>query len=139
MAKAKQTVREWCQQNFDKYPTKEELIENCVKALGVKRKQVLHKLKVLNTTGSSIGLSENELRAKCDVLFKIEAALNKLPQDRYIPDTEFREFFCQVNANKYRSKADLPQFEKYKGSAGGVTYWGVANNIKRLKESGILK
>jgi hypothetical protein len=138
MAKAKQPVREWCQQNFDKYPTKEELIENCVKALGVKRKQVLHKLKVLNTNGSSsIGLSENELRAKCDVLFKIESAVKKLPVDRYIPDAEFREFFCQVNVNKYRSKADLPQFEKYKGIASGVTYWSKPENIKRLKESGV--
>ena len=141
MAKAKQTVREWCQQNYEKYPTKDELIENCIKLLGVKRKQVLHIFKSLdnNNGASGIGLSENELRAKCDVLYKIETALNKLPSDRYIPDTEFREFFCQVNANKYRSKADLPQFEKYKGIAGGVTYWGVANNIKRLKESGILK
>jgi hypothetical protein len=139
-SKSKPTVREWCQQNYEKYKAQEELIVSCVKALGVRKKQVVKILRTLGSSGSSvetIGLSENELRAKCDVLFKIEAAIKKIPMDRYIPDAEFREFFCQVNASKYRSKADLPQFEKYKGVANGVTYWARPENIKRLKESGV--
>lgn len=139
-SRPKPTVREWCQQNYEKYKAQEELIVSCVKALGVRKKQVVKILRTLGTSGSSsgsVGLSEDELRAKCDVLFKIEMAVKRIPIDRYIPDSEFREFLCQVNANKYRSKADLPQFEKYKGIANGVTYWARPENIKKLKESGV--
>jgi hypothetical protein len=68
----------------------------------------------------------------------IEDAVKRLPKDRYITDAEFREHFCQVPANKYKAKATLPQFNIYKGTAGGVTYWSRPENISRLKESGVL-
>ena len=143
----KQTVREWYQQNYDKYPEKEELIAECVRVLGVTRDQVVRKVKEIklktmrdsDSVPETVGLSEDELRSRCDIIYKIETAVKKIPSDKYIPDSEFREFFCQINANKYRSKADLPQFEKYKLIADGVIYWARPENIKRLKESGVFQ
>jgi hypothetical protein len=143
MSTVKQTVRERCQQNQSKYQNEEEIISACMRTLGVRRKQVQKILKSLGLRKSSgpaaVGISEEELRAKCDILYKIEQAVKNLPENRYIPDAEFREFFCQINANKYRAKADLPTFEKFKGRANGVTYWARPENIKRLKESGVLQ
>lgn len=133
------TIREWCQTHQNEYKTKEELIINCVNNLGVTRDRVLRILNENSGNGVPIvGLNKDELKFKYDVLYKIEQAVKHLPEDRYVPDAEFREFLVEVDTKKYRSKANLPQFDKYKGAASGVVYWAKPENIKRLKEAGVL-
>jgi hypothetical protein len=138
----RKTIKEWCLENSGKYTDKKDLIAACIKALGVTRDRVIRKLKAIDNVATGVagaGLSESELRARCDVTFKIEQAVKSLPEGRFIPDSEFREMICKINANAFRSKADQSQFDKNKGVAGGVVYWAKAEDIKRLKESGVLQ
>ncbi len=136
----KPTVREWCQANFEKYQTQEEIISNCMRTLGVKRDQVVRKLRILsNSRRPSVGISESDLRKKCDVTYIIEDAVKRIPDGRYISDADFREFFCKLNTTKYRPKANLPQFDKFKGIADGVTYWGKKEGIERLISDGTMR
>jgi hypothetical protein len=148
---AKQTVGEWCLQNHKRYKTREDIIENCIRSLGVCRKQVVRKLRDLRLIGSldlnkidvniskPVGLNEKDFKLKCDATYIIEEAVKNLPPDRFIPDPEFREFVCKLNANQYRPKSNLPRFEKYKGISGGVVYWSKPENIEKLKKEGVLK
>ena len=85
-------------------------------------------------TPSKIGLSESELRSKHDNMFKIREGVKSLPSDRYLTDQQMRDF-CKVSPSKWRGYADATEFEKYKLKvASDTTYWGVPQNIKRLRE-----
>lgn len=80
-----------------------------------------------------VGLSESELRAKHDTMFKIRAAVKALPRGRYLPDQQMRDL-AKVNTNVWRGYSESAEFEKYKIKLSGIVYWGVPDCIKRLKE-----
>jgi hypothetical protein len=87
-----------------------------------------------HTNTTKIGLSESELRSKHDNMFKIREGVKSLPSDRYLTDQQMRDF-CKVSPSKWRGYADATEFDKYKLKvASDTTYWGVPQNIKRLRQ-----
>lgn len=156
MTSEKLSVVEWVKTNLSKFANENVAIEMCVDELKKSRKTVrdaitrykltaasllseLKSNKIKKTNKPSTGLSIDDIRGRCDIIYKIEKAIEQIPQNRFIPDSEFREVLVKCSTTQYRSKADLDKFLKNKGSAKGVTYWGSDSDIKRLKDEGILK
>lgn len=80
-----------------------------------------------------VGLSETELRAKHDNMFKIRAGVKQLKRGFYLTDQQMREF-CKVNCNVWRGYADSAEFAKYRVKLSDVIYWGVPDGIRKLRE-----
>lgn len=80
-----------------------------------------------------IGISETELRAKHDNTYKIREGVKKLQRSRFLSDQQMREF-CNVQTNVWRSYSEKPEFDKYKMRLSGIWYWGIPQDIKRMKE-----
>ena len=144
------SIRNWMTANLSKYNSTKEATRACSKKLGYPIKSVQTKTNewirkgALNPnsfskSSSLVGLSVDDMREKYDALYKIEKAVKEIPIGRYIPEAEFRECVVKCDASKFRAKADLEQFNKYKGIAKGVTYWANPSDIKRLKDQGVLQ
>lgn len=144
------SIREWWLDYSSLHASYKDAVLACMSALNVTKHSV-HKVtsslriagvKILDKnnpqiTVSGIGLSEQELRSKHDALYKLEQAVKTLISGKFIPEPEFRSTIS-IDPSKFRSKADLPQFEQFKGKVHSVTYWGNPKDIKRLKDEGVL-
>lgn len=92
--------------------------------------------KIVDPTGGiAAGISETDLLRKHDILFQIQEAVKLLPKGRFFTEAEFKEF-AKIHSPQFRSRADLPEFEQYKGKAGSVLYWGHPESIKKFKDRG---
>ena len=81
-----------------------------------------------------LGLSEKDLRARHDNLYKIRQACKQLQRGNYVPDQQMREL-CHVAPNTWRGYSEKEEFSKYKFTAqGGKIYWGVPECVKKLQE-----
>lgn len=81
-----------------------------------------------------VGISESEFRAKHDNMFKIREGCKKLQRSRYLTDPQMREH-CQVPSNQWKAFADSPEFDRFKiAMPGKITYWGIPDCIKKLRE-----
>lgn len=85
------------------------------------------------TVAAYRGLSETDLRAKHDNVFKIRAGVKRLKQGFYLTDQQMREM-CKVATNVWRGYAENAEFDSYKIKLGDTVYWGVPRYIKRLRE-----
>lgn len=80
------------------------------------------------------GLTENELRARHDNMYKIRAGCKKLQRNIYLTDQQMREACC-IPANMWRGFSDNTEFDKFKiRMSGGLIYWGLPECVKKLKE-----
>lgn len=147
---SKQSIREWWLEHSPGYNSYTDAVQDCVSILKVTRHSVYKIVGKLKRKGTSvlvkdgqpskingIGLSEQELRFRHDALYKLEQAVKTLTSGKFIPEPEFRTTIS-IDPSKFRSKADLPQFDQFKGKVQGVTYWGNPKDIKRLKDEGVL-
>ena len=86
-----------------------------------------------------VGISEQELRAKYDVTFKIKKAAEDLSGDIFYTEFEFMKL-CEIQANSgFRHIIDSGLFDQFRGKAGGTIYWSNPQNISKLKNEGVLK
>ena len=83
-------------------------------------------------------MSETELRSKYDNLFICQQGIEKLTKGLYYAEREFIQL-CGFKSTNYRSAIEDSKFMDYHGTAGGITYWGTKDDIKRLKNEGILR
>jgi len=84
------------------------------------------------------GLSESEIRSKHDTKFILSQVVKKLDKGLYITDADFIKQ-CDIKSHVgYRQMLDDPDFKKYKGRAGGITYWSHPDSIEKMKNEGIL-
>jgi len=79
-----------------------------------------------------IGLSEIELRAKHDNMFKIRNGVKGLKKGYYLTDQQMRET-CHVPTNSWRGYAESAEFEQYRIKLGDTIYWGVPSSIANLR------
>ena len=86
---------------------------------------------------AKIGISENELREKYDIKMIVTKAASSLIRGVYIQDAEFIK---QMNIRQpgYRQILDNADYAKYKGRAGGITYWSHPESILKMKNEGVL-
>jgi hypothetical protein len=139
-------VKVWFDTHKTEYGSEDEALKACAKhfKLGVVAAQQRMGikdpyLKTMKESHPDVGLSEHQLREKIDPLFKLEQAVKEIPAGKFIPEAEFRSNVAKLNATQFRAKADLPQFNIYKGRNSGVIYWGKPASIKKLKDEGILQ
>jgi len=144
MAK-KTTAREWLTKNKPRYKDRRKWISDCAKALNVSRaaaeniaprvwplesKKLSAKQKPIN------GLSETDLRRRHDNAYKVAEAASKLTAGEFIPEADFVSSLRLKGG--YRSVLERQQFERYRGKADGIVYWGHPESIKRLKDDRVL-
>lgn len=92
----------------------------------------------VNKEPSIKGISEAELRNKYDANFIVKQAILNLKEGVFVPEPEFIKQL-RLNSNiGYRSVLEHPDFEKYRGRAGGVKYWSHEKSIRKLKDDGVL-
>ena len=155
------TIASWWKENEKNFETYSDAVKACYKDLGVSPKTVYNRCSVLRTLpfssrapkngtspaltrspiilkGKMTGLSEVELRSKYDALYKLEKAVGSLGRGQFVPEQEFRSAI-NLEPSKFRAKADMPQFDQYKGKVAGVTYWAHPADIKKLKNEGVLQ
>ena len=79
------------------------------------------------------GISEAEIRAKHDNMFKLRTAIKSLRKGFYLTDQQMRAT-TKIAINFWRSYADSPEFDKFRIKLGDQLYWGVPECIKKLRE-----
>ena len=85
------------------------------------------------------GLSEEALRQKHDTKFILTSAAAELKEGRYLTQSEFiLQAGVRMGAG-YRDVIEHPEFDKYKGRAGGQVYWSHPSSISKLKSEGVLR
>jgi len=80
-----------------------------------------------------IGLTEKDLRAKHDTMFKIRAGVKALKKGVYFTDQQMRDH-CRIAAHTWRSYSEQSEFEPYKTKLNGVVYWGTVESMKKLED-----
>lgn len=94
---------------------------------------------MVSPTNKPMGITEAELRAKHDNTFILREKVKTLQKGMFIQDADFINL-CQFRSGTgYRQACDHPEFQDYKGSAGGRVYWGCKEDIERLKREGVLR
>ena len=79
------------------------------------------------------GITESEIRAKHDNMFKLRSAIKALRKGFYVPDQQLRAT-AKIAINFWRTVADNPEFEKFRIKLGDQVYWGVPDGIRKLRE-----
>lgn len=93
---------------------------------------------IIETKEKTIGLTESQLRAKFDTRFIVENKCKELKEGVFLTLAEFIQA-CGIRPGAgYRGVVDHPDYEKYRGKAGGTTYWSHPASIKKLKDEGVL-
>ena len=143
------TARQWLEKNEKRFPTHEKLAEACAATLHIGLKNVKKHLLYMSreqkpvqiTLSSSSAISVEEFRSRHDPLFKIRAAIKELRRSKndLYPEPEFRENVVKLDASRFRSKADMSEFDSYKGKVGGKTYWGHPDTIASLKREAVMQ
>jgi hypothetical protein len=148
-------IKEWLRANAPLHKNKDGLIEAGMKEFNLPRGIINKKILSTRETRDPIvfgnvisenpvqnnkfkGLSESEIRAKHDIKFIFGNAVKELEKGLYISDADFVRQ-CDIKSHVgYRQMLDDPEFKKYKGRAGGITYWSHPESIEKMKNEGIL-
>ena len=85
----------------------------------------------------TIGISEEQFKARHDVFHIVSEAAKKLKKNRFLTEAEF----IQVNGIRmigYRDALNLPENSKYRGKVGAIIYWSHPETIAKYKSHGTL-
>jgi len=86
----------------------------------------------------SLGLSEEQLRAKHDIRFIVASKLKELKPGTYLTRSEFIQF-CGIRPGQgYNDVLEHPNYDSYHGKVSGVIYFSHPDSIKKLKSEGVL-
>jgi hypothetical protein len=132
-------VARFIKENFERYG-KEELRSECCRKTGATSRQFSKTYKwiaekMARPPERQYGLTEADLRAKHDVSFIIQDAVNSLEDGIYLNDNEFIHKFLRGQTG-YRQAMD--KFKDYRGRASGITYWSSKKSIYKMKMEGVL-
>jgi len=95
-------------------------------------------LQVESDPSKSIGLSEEQLRAKHDIRFIVASKLKELKPGTYLTRSEFIQF-CGIRPGQgYSDVLEHPNYDSYHGKVSGVIYFSHPDSIKKLKSEGVL-
>ena len=86
----------------------------------------------------AIGLTEAQLRAKYDIRFIVATKCKELKQGVYLTRAEFVKF-CGIRPGQgYTDVINHPDYDVYRGKAGGDVFYSHPDSIKKLKSDGVL-
>lgn len=97
------------------------------------------KATIKQPTGNVAGISEQQLRQKHDTRYIIKTACENLQKGTFYKNSEFIARAGVSPGAGYRDIIDHPDFEGYKGKAGGEVYWSHKESIDKLKKEGVLR
>ena len=151
------TAAKWIRENIHRYEEKNRVgfLKDCANVTGVTleyARVALYRYGKINNTQPKSSkkqvvqhnkdipfLTEKEISERHDIYYKIRQAAETLQEGQYIEDIHFKECLVKVPTNIYRRPSDNSEFDKYKGKAGGKTYWGHPESINQKKQEGVLK
>lgn len=108
-----------CKYNFER-PKGEELIE------------------IAEPVEQAVGLTEAQLRAKYDIRFIVATKCKELKQGVYLTRSEFVKF-CGIRPGQgYTDVINHPDYDMFRGKAGGDIFYSHPDSIKKLKSEGVL-
>ena len=85
-----------------------------------------------------VGLTEAQLRAKHDIRFIIATKCKDLKPGVYLTRSEFIAL-CGIRPGQgYTDVITHPDYDAFRGKAGGVVYYSHPDSIKKLKAEGVL-
>ena len=148
------TVREWLTKNKSKYEDREKWVEACMEELGVVRKTVMIKARIIwplegKTQLDSVSsnkkmdkdflMDKDEFLTGIDVVKQILGFLDEVVGDAYIEDEKLRRRF-EVSLPKWKEICDLPVFEgrrfRYtKGSGQKGIVWSSEAGVEEAKKT----
>lgn len=92
----------------------------------------------LEITEQAVGLTEAQLRAKYDIRFIVGSKCKELKQGVYLTRAEFVKF-CGIRPGQgYTDVINHPDYDAYRGKAGGDVFYSHPDSIKKLKSEGVL-
>lgn len=91
-----------------------------------------------NPEQQAVGLTEAQLRAKYDIRFIVATKCKELKQGVYLTRAEFVKF-CGIRPGQgYTDVINHPDYDVYRGKAGGDVFYSHPDSIKKLKSDGVL-
>lgn len=84
-------------------------------------------------------LTEDELKMKHDLFTKILGFIKEIPGGRFIDEATMLRSLGLYGKPRYREALSRPELKDMKGRVDGVTYYGPAEGIKKLKQEGVLQ
>lgn len=91
-----------------------------------------------NPEQQAVGLTEAQLRAKYDIRFIVGSKCKELKQGVYLSRAEFVKF-CGIRPGQgYTDVINHPDYDAYRGKAGGDVFYSHPESIKKLKSEGVL-
>jgi hypothetical protein len=140
------TIRQYLTKNLDKYENRAELIDECVKKLGVTPGAVKDKLRIVlrsqnggilpSSKSSSLktAINAEEFRKQQDPTIKVKKALKGLGKN-VIWDTDFRAEM-HIQSNKWKRIANkIDPNETHRLKVKGKTLWGQPDVLKKIEET----
>jgi hypothetical protein len=140
------TIREYLNENIDKYENRTDLIDDTVKTLDVTPRAVKKQLRrVLKESNGGIlpaqsnntlskAMSGESFRKEHDLTIKVKKALNSLGTN-VIYDHDFRsEMHIPVDKWK-RITVKIDPEQKYRLKVKGKWIWGMPNVLQRIEET----
>jgi hypothetical protein len=111
---------------------------SCGYNIEVAKEYTTELLQIEPEPSKSLGLSEEQLRAKHDIRFIVASKLKELKPGTYLTRSEFIQF-CGIRPGQgYSDVLEHPNYDSYHGKAGGVIYFSHPDSIKKLKSEGVL-
>ena len=93
-------------------------------------------VKSVTSLAVSTRLTETELRAKHDNHYKVVKAAQALERGFYIENRDFTAALSLSGTSHSRWTGNTA-FDKYRGKAGGITYWSHPESIAKMKADGV--
>ena len=95
-------------------------------------------VELIELSEQTIGLTEAQLRAKYDIRFIISTKCKELKQGIYLSRAEFVKF-CGIRPGQgYTDIINHPDYDAYRGKAGGDVFYSHPDSIKKMKSEGVL-
>lgn len=91
-----------------------------------------------NSEQQAVGLTEAQLRAKYDIRFIVATKCKELKSGVFLTRAEFVKF-CGIRPGQgYTDVINHPDYDAYRGKAGGDVFYSHPDSIKKLKSEGVL-
>lgn len=91
-----------------------------------------------NPEQQAVGLTEAQLRAKYDIRFIVATKCKELKSGVFLTRAEFVKF-CGIRPGQgYTDVINHPDYDAYRGKAGGDVFYSHPDSIRKLKSEGVL-
>lgn len=102
----------------------------------LKKKELVNKIPDVNSYIKPV--TGEELRMKYDYFFIFKKRLDSVGIDEFYRESDFIDYCGLRGQSGYRQALERRELDEYRGRAGGVTYYGNKEGIKKMKQEAVL-